>query len=76
MNQYELVLGIIFIVMMASVIKTISKHNPRRHVAADAEAERLREEVKVLKDRLAVLERIATDKSVMLDREIEELRDR
>ena len=33
-------------------------------------------EVKSLKERLAVLERIATDKSVLLDREIEELRHR
>ena len=77
MNQYEFILGIVFIVMIASVIKTISKHNPRTpRVAADPEASRLRDEVKVLKDRIAVLERIATDKSSMLEREIEELRDR
>ena len=77
MNQYEFILGIIFIVMIASVIKTISKHNMRsKPPAADLEADRLRDEVKVLKDRIAVLERIATDKSVMLDREIEELRHR
>lgn len=77
MNQYEFILGIIFIVMIANVIKTISKHNPKRPpAAAGPEADRLRDEVKVLKDRIAVLERIATDKSVMLDREIEELRHR
>jgi hypothetical protein len=76
-NQYEFVLGIILIVMLANVIKTISKHNPRTKTpVADPEADRLRDEVKVLKDRIAVLERIATDKSVMLDREIEELRHR
>jgi hypothetical protein len=78
MNQYEFILGIVIIVMIASVIKSISKHNAKTPPAAgrDPEAERLRDEVKVLKERLAVLERIATDKSVMLDREIEELRDR
>ena len=77
MNQYEFILGIIFIVMIANVMKTISKHNPKiPPKTADPEADRLRDEVKVLKDRIAVLERIATDKSVMLDREIEELRHR
>ena len=72
---YEFILGIVAIVMLASVIKTISKHNSKAR-GPDPEADRLREEVKVLKDRIAVLERIATDKSVMLDREIEELRHR
>lgn len=42
----------------------------------DAENQRLREEVRALKDRIAVLERIATDSSTNLDREIEALRDR
>jgi len=37
---------------------------------------RLREEVKELKERLHVLERIATDKESSLAREIEGLRDR
>jgi hypothetical protein len=77
MNQYEFILGIVYIMMIASVIKTISKHNAKPKVLErDPEADRLRDEVKVLKDRIAVLERIATDKSVMLDREIEELRHR
>jgi hypothetical protein len=77
MNQYEFILGLVFIVMVASIIKTIAKHNAKTPATGrDPEADRLREEVKVLKDRIAVLERIATDKSVMLDREIEELRNR
>jgi len=42
----------------------------------DAEARRLRDEVRSLKERIAVLERIATDHSSSLDREIESLRDR
>ncbi len=40
------------------------------------DAQRLRDEVKMLKERIAVLERIATDKESSLDREIERLRDR
>ena len=41
-----------------------------------AEAIRLREEVKALKERLHVLERIATEKENSLAQQIEELRDR
>ncbi|MBA4762171.1 hypothetical protein [Sphingomonas sp.] len=48
-------------------------HDP----AASAEARRLEQEVRTLKDRIAVLERVITDNhsSVSLDREIEKLRD-
>jgi hypothetical protein len=49
---------------------------PPRPSDDDAEARRLREEVRSLKERIAVLERIATDRSTALDREIESLRDR
>jgi hypothetical protein len=74
---YEFILGIIAIVMLASIIKTGIKYGTKHRAAGRSpEADRLRDEVKVLKDRIAVLERIATDKSVMLDREIEELRHR
>ena len=41
----------------------------------DAETQRLREEVKQLKERLAVLERITVEKENSLEREIERLRD-
>jgi hypothetical protein len=41
-----------------------------------AENQRLRDEVRALKNRIQVLERIATDSSSSLDREIESLRDR
>jgi hypothetical protein len=44
--------------------------------ADTAENQRLRDEVRALKDRIQVLERIATDSSSALDREIESLRDR
>jgi hypothetical protein len=36
----------------------------------------MREEMKVLKERVAVLERIATDRNHSLEHEIERLRDR
>ncbi|HYD13377.1 MAG TPA: hypothetical protein VEC11_11070 [Allosphingosinicella sp.] len=42
----------------------------------DSETLRLREEVKVLKERLAVLERITVEKENSLAREIDQLRDR
>ncbi len=47
-------------------------------VIQDPDSRRLREEVRTLKDRIAVLERLATDNnnSVRLDLEIEKLRDK
>ena len=54
--------------------------HPRRQDDSDpvekAEAIRLREEVKQLKERLHVLERIATERENSLAREIDDLRDR
>ncbi len=46
-------------------------------LARDPDARRLREEMQSLKDRIAVLERLATDDTsgARLDREIEKLRD-
>ena len=41
-----------------------------------AETERMREEMKVLKERVAVLERIATDRNHSLEQEFDRLRDR
>jgi uncharacterized protein YlxW (UPF0749 family) len=83
-NQYEFILGIIFIVMVASVLKTWLGGG-RRHRrnsgdeglagADNAENARLRDEVKQLKERLAVLERITVEKENSLERQIEALRD-
>ena len=72
-----MVVLIVMIVMIASIIK--GKHS-RRHVdhapADTAESDRLRDEVKQLKERLAVLERITIEKENSLEREIERLRDK
>ena len=77
MNQYHMVVFIVLIVMVASVLKARYAHNRRRHEGThDPEALRLKEEVKALRDRVAVLERIATDREHSLARQIEELRDR
>jgi uncharacterized protein YlxW (UPF0749 family) len=81
-----MVVAIVAIVMIASIIRAkygYSRHRSRRdrggnEISAQEHAEtlRLREEVKALKDRLHVLERIAVEKEDTLSRQIEELRDR
>ncbi len=79
MGRYEMIVAIVAIVMLASILK--ARYNWRhRHNEVDrpeeGEALHLREEVKELKERLHVLERIATDRENSLSREIDELRDR
>lgn len=80
MNPFEMVVLIVAIVMIASVFR--AKYRGVRHghrddlAARDPDADRLRDEVKQLKERIAVLERLATDSTSSLDREIEKLRDR
>jgi hypothetical protein len=70
---------IVAIVMTAIVIKSRYRHLERQGLQSPeerAETLRLREEVKELKERLHVLERIAVDKENTLSKQIEELRDR
>lgn len=84
MNPFEFVLIIIAMSFgMAIVIKKMEmQHKERRNgaeridPATSQENRRLREEVSELKERLYVLERIATEKENSLSREIESLRDR
>ena len=83
MNPFEMVVLIVFIVMVASVLRSRGGIRHRRLLGDDdapveerAETMRLREEVKALKDRIHVLERIAVEKEDTLSREIENLRDR
>ena len=80
MNPFEMVAIIVVAVMVAGVLRAKYSHGRRgEHGAAPeerAETLRLRDEVKQLKDRIHVLERIATDRENSLAREIDELRDR
>lgn len=88
-NPFSMVVAIILIVTVGKIFT--SRHRQQRDengqdgaprtgdVATDVENQRLREELRSMKERLAVLERIATDKEdsgARLDREIEKLRDR
>jgi len=78
MNPFEMVVLIVAMVMIASVLRArYSGHRRGRGVEGgdDAEALRLREEVKQLKERIHVLERITTDRENTLSRQIDELRD-
>lgn len=83
MNPFEMVVMIVAIGAIASIFRAKYGYYGRgrrgRHDAeppADtAETIRLREDVKILKDRVAVLERIATDKSNLLEQEFDRLRD-
>ncbi len=81
MNPFEMVVLIVAIVTVGSIIR--AKHGIRkdRHgndiaVPNTAESRQLRDEIKQLKERIAVLERLATDNNsaIALDREIEKLR--
>jgi len=75
MNQYEFILGIVIVIMIASIFKARIRYSSRRP-AEGQETLRMREEMRALKERIQVLERIATDKESALEREIEQLRDR
>lgn len=84
MNPFEMVIGIVLIVTIGSIVR--AKHGIRRDkrgneyfVAQDnGETQALQTEIRALKERIQVLERIATDnnRAVDLDAEIERLRDR
>jgi hypothetical protein len=83
MNPFEMVAVIVVAVMLASVLRAKYGHSRRRGrdeegISAQEHAEtlRLRDEVKALKDRIHVLERITVEKEDTLTRQIEELRDR
>lgn len=80
MNPFEMVVLIVAITAIAGIYR--AKYGAQRHgqghdiPAQDADTVRLREEVKQLKDRVAVLERLATDSSTALEREFEKLKER
>jgi len=80
-SNHIMVIAIVLIVMIASVFRArygVGRSGKRRGVVGqdDPETQRLRDEVKILRERLQVLERITVEKENSLEREIESLRDR
>jgi hypothetical protein len=76
-----MVVLIILIVMTASVLR--ARYSSRKSLGGDgaplpnaAEVRRMEDEMRGLKERVAVLERIATDRNHLLEQEFEKLRDR
>ena len=84
MNQFEMIAFIVLVVTVGSVLRAAFGRGRRRDrerdrelvTRDDAETARLRDEVKQLKERLQVIERITVEKENSLEREIERLRDR
>ena len=77
MGPFEMVVGIVLIVTVGQILRARYKTSGTQlRLADDPDAQRMRDEIKTLRDRVAVLERIATDKEHSLEREIELLRDR
>lgn len=88
MHWAEMVVAIVLIVTIGKIIQArlgVVEHRDgktytfRDDGAARAENVRLHDELRQMKERLAVLERLATDSNdsgARLDREIERLRDR
>jgi hypothetical protein len=88
MNPFEMVIGIVLIVTIGGVVRAMlgvrRDHKGGEYSLRDRggddrlveELRRLHDEVKSLKERQAVIERITVEKENSLEREIERLRDR
>ena len=83
MGPFEMVVAIVFIVTIGSIIRARhgivkDKQGNDRFVGDTAETAALQAEIKALKERIQVLERIATDgnRAASLTDQIEALRDR
>ena len=82
MNPFEFVLAVLFMVFVFTIIRhkmgipIRSMRQMRGEPEDSQETLRLREEVKALKERLQVIERITVEKENSLAKEIESLRDR
>ena len=78
MNPGEMIVLIVLIVTIGKIFSSRRrvKDIGTDIIQADPDTTRMREEVKMLKERIAVLERITTDanSAAALDREIEKLR--
>jgi len=78
-NPPEFVITLLLVVFAFSLLKRRMdfRHRSERPAVEDStETVRLRDEVKELKERIKVLERITVDKENSVARQIEELRDR
>jgi hypothetical protein len=90
MGPFEMVVAIIAIITVGKIIqnKQRAKHgiiededmlgNKTQRLIGDGDTRAMQDEIKMLKDRIQVLERIATDNNSAndLNRQIEELRSR
>ncbi|AMO71693.1 hypothetical protein [Sphingorhabdus sp. M41] len=86
MNPFEMVVAIIIVITIGKVLSTryraqhgiVEDKHGNEVAAQNRDSGRLQEEVKYLKERVAVLEKIATDDrgARELENEIEKLRDR
>ena len=79
MNPFEFVIALIFLTGTFGLIRhslALKHRRDRMEPDESPEAQRLRDEVHQLKERLKVLERITVEKENSLAKEIESLRDR
>jgi hypothetical protein len=83
MGKYDMIAFVVLVLVIGSVLRAAFGVRRLRRgrddglpPRDDAETVRLREEVKQLKERLHVIERITVEKENSLEREIERLRDR
>jgi hypothetical protein len=78
MNPFEILVVIIGIIVIVNFLKARRRGGglPFDAPAEDGANDALKSEVQSLKERIAVLERIATDGGNRLEQEIEKLRDR
>ena len=80
-DPFIMVVLIVLIITIGNVLRgprglRRGRDEARSSAANDVEARALRDEVRQLKERVQVLERIAVEKENSLERQIEELRDR
>jgi cytochrome c-type biogenesis protein CcmH/NrfG len=79
MNPFSMTVLIVLIIAVAKVMsRRYQALGQQQQVVPGADAMRAQDEIRQLKERVAVLERVVTDShgSIGLDREIERLRDR
>lgn len=77
MGPFEMVVAIVIVVTIGGIVKSRMQRSDEAAPAADtADTVRMREEIRSLRERVQVLERVITDNhsSSSLDREIERLR--